>query len=61
MLLQPKLIKGQIHSDERGKVFHINEFDLSQNKRMYIIENMNIIDHRGWKGTPLRIDGFIVK
>ena len=53
MLLHPTLIKGQMYSDERGKVYHINEFDLSQIKRMYIIENMNIIDHRGWKGHSI--------
>lgn len=50
MLQKPKLIKGKISSDNRGKVFHINDFDLSPIKRMYIIENMNISDYRGWKG-----------
>ena len=41
---------GNIHSDDRGKIFHINNFDLTPIKRMYAIENNNTTQYRGWKG-----------
>jgi Holliday junction resolvasome RuvABC DNA-binding subunit len=37
--MQPKLIKGVQHRDERGKIKYNNEFDASEVKRMYTIEN----------------------
>jgi len=52
-LKEPELIKGNIFSDSRGKLFHVNNFDLSPIKRMYIIENINISYHRGWKGHSI--------
>ena len=48
--MKPELIKGIAYSDSRGKIFHINNFDLSPIKRMYIIENVNTSLFRGWKG-----------
>ncbi len=51
--MKPELIKGKIHSDNRGKVFHINNFNLSPIKRMYIIENINTEQYRGWKGHSI--------
>ena len=48
--MKPELIYGEIYSDERGKIFHINNFDLSPIKRMYSIENINKSQLRGWKG-----------
>ena len=41
---------GNIHSDDRGKIFHINNFDLTPIRRMYAIENVNTTYFRGWKG-----------
>ena len=48
--MKPKLMAGNIHSDDRGKIFHINNFDLTPIKRMYAIENINTTHYRGWKG-----------
>ena len=47
---KPILILGNIYSDDRGKIFHINNFDLTPIKRMYSIENINTAQYRGWKG-----------
>ena len=47
---KPNIIKGSIHKDHRGKVFHVNNFDLSTIKRIYIIENKDLNTERGWKG-----------
>jgi dTDP-4-dehydrorhamnose 3,5-epimerase-like enzyme len=48
--MKPLLIEGNIFSDDRGKIFHVNDFDLSPIKRMYAIENINSAFYRGWKG-----------
>lgn len=46
----PTLIKGNISRDSRGEIFHVNDFDLTQIKRIYIIENKDSNFYRGWKG-----------
>ncbi|MDG1709830.1 MAG: sugar epimerase [Schleiferiaceae bacterium] len=48
--MKPELIEGDIFSDSRGRLFHINDFDLSPVKRMYVIENKSVFQYRGWKG-----------
>ena len=47
---KPTIISGSIHKDNRGKVFHVNNFDLTPIKRIYIIENKDLNINRGWKG-----------
>jgi len=47
---KPTIIKGSIHKDDRGKVFHVNNFNLNPIKRIYIIENKDLNINRGWKG-----------
>jgi len=47
---KPTIISGNIHKDHRGKIFHVNNFDLSPIKRIYIIENKDLTINRGWKG-----------
>lgn len=46
----PKIIAGGKHTDQRGKVFFNNEFDASQVKRVYIIENADTNIVRAWQG-----------
>jgi dTDP-4-dehydrorhamnose 3,5-epimerase-like enzyme len=48
--MEPKLIKGGCHSDQRGSLFYNNDFDASIVKRIYIIENKNTDFVRGWQG-----------
>lgn len=46
----PKIIEGGKHVDQRGTVLFNNEFDASQVKRMYFIENAGTGIIRAWQG-----------
>ena len=48
-----KIIKGNSHSDERGSVYYNNEFDATEIKRMYFIENKDTQFIRGWQGHKI--------
>ena len=47
------LIQGNISIDQRGVLKYNNDFDLTEIKRLYIIQNdsKNII--RGWQGHKI--------
>ena len=49
-LTSPKIIKGNKHSDERGSLSFINDFDLKDVRRSYIIEPANTEIIRAWQG-----------
>lgn len=49
----PKLIKGNNFKDYRGSLKYNNDFNLSQIKRMYSIENLDIQLKRGWQGHKI--------
>jgi len=51
--MNPKLITGNRHSDQRGILLYNNDFDASLVKRIYIIENENIEFKRGWQGHQI--------
>lgn len=44
------LLKGKIHADERGTITFNNDFDASQVKRIYTMENNSLEFVRGWQG-----------
>lgn len=44
------LLEGKKHQDERGIITYNNEFDASQVKRIYTIENLSNNFIRGWQG-----------
>ena len=44
------LLVGKKHQDERGIITYNNDFDASQIKRMYTIENHSTDFIRGWQG-----------
>ena len=46
----PKIISGGIHSDERGSISFINEFDFSEVKRFYNIYHSSTEVVRAWQG-----------
>lgn len=48
--MEPKLINGNSHSDQRGILLYNNDFDASLIKRIYIIENESPQFVRGWQG-----------
>ncbi|MFD0931596.1 sugar epimerase [Psychroflexus salinarum] len=51
--MQPKLIKGGHHGDKRGEIHYNNEFDASDIKRIYTIENVDTSLIRAWQGHSI--------
>lgn len=49
----PKIIAGNCHKDHRGLLFFNNDFDMTNIKRMYVIENNSIHLIRGWQGHKI--------
>lgn len=47
------LLEGKRHHDERGVITYNNEFDASQIKRIYTIENASLNFVRGWQGHKI--------
>lgn len=46
----PKIINGGFHSDERGSISFVNEFDFSEVKRFYNICHPTTEVIRAWQG-----------
>lgn len=46
-------LKGKKHEDERGTITFNNEFDASEIKRIYTIENHSPNFVRGWQGHKI--------
>ncbi len=49
----PYIIKGGEHTDDRGQLCYNNDFDLSEVKRIYTIENGSTETIRGWQGHKI--------
>ena len=47
---KPRLIKGAVHVDDRGMVTFCNDFDMSEVKRWYMLENYQEGYVRAWHG-----------
>jgi dTDP-4-dehydrorhamnose 3,5-epimerase-like enzyme len=47
---KPMLIQGKSFADDRGSLFFNNDFNASQIKRIYFIENKDTRFIRGWTG-----------
>jgi dTDP-4-dehydrorhamnose 3,5-epimerase-like enzyme len=58
-LKSPELIVGKRFTDDRGTLQFINEIQLTQFKRFYLIENHNIGFVRAWHGHMLEGKAFI--
>lgn len=57
--MNPKIIKGNVHSDTRGTVRFVNDFDMTDVVRMYCIKpELNII--RAWQGHKIESKWFFV-
>lgn len=50
---KPYIIKGGLHTDERGRLCYNNEFDLSEVRRIYTLENLSTETIRGWQGHKI--------
>lgn len=51
--MKPTLIKGNLHKDDRGEIQYNNEFNASEIKRMYTIENNDLHFVRAWQGHKI--------
>jgi len=52
-------IIGDFYSDERGKLLFNNELNLSEVKRMYVIENKDLETKRAWQGHQIEKRWFV--
>jgi len=48
--MQPTIILGGRHSDERGTLRFNNDFNVIPVKRLYVIHNSEVRPIRGWQG-----------
>lgn len=53
-------IKGGIAQDERGQIRFVNDFDMTEVKRFYIIKNKDTDLVRGWRGHRIEQRWFYV-
>lgn len=51
--MKPNLIKGGSHSDQRGTITFMNDFDMDQVKRFYVIEHPDTKTIRAWRGHKI--------
>lgn len=58
--MRPKILKGESNSDSRGTLFYNNDFDASEIKRVYVIENVNTDFNRAWQGHKIEKRWFSV-
>ena len=47
------VIRGNVYQDNRGSLKYNNAFNLSEIKRMYLIENADTNLKRGWQGHKI--------
>jgi|TARA_B110000114_G_C15069489_1_gene388986 dTDP-4-dehydrorhamnose 3,5-epimerase-like enzyme len=50
---KPTLIEGGFFEDERGRLDFVNDFDVSEIKRMYFTTNNEVGFFRGWQGHKI--------
>jgi dTDP-4-dehydrorhamnose 3,5-epimerase-like enzyme len=58
--MKPNLITGNQFKDQRGTLFFNNDFDLTNIKRIYVIENKNEDIVRAWQGHKIEQRWFSV-
>lgn len=55
-----EIVNGGVFEDERGKLFHVNDFDFSEVKRFYVIEHPDHHIIRAWQGHQFEKKWFYV-
>ena len=58
--MEPTLIHGNCHQDDRGCLKYNNDFNALEIKRIYTIENADIQFKRGWQGHKIEQRWFSV-
>ncbi|WP_164126643.1 WxcM-like domain-containing protein [Sphingobacterium luzhongxinii] len=56
-----KLIQGGVAKDHRGQIRFVNDFDMSQVKRFYLIKNGDTELVRGWRAHRIEQRWFYVQ
>lgn len=51
--MQPSIVVGNSHQDQRGVVKYNNSFNTKEIKRLYLIENNSLDFERGWQGHKI--------
>jgi dTDP-4-dehydrorhamnose 3,5-epimerase-like enzyme len=59
-LKKPTIFTGKTHQDERGKLRFNNDFDTTEIKRIYFIENIDNQYIRAWQGHKVEERWFSV-
>ncbi len=60
MSKKPYIIPGGIHTDERGSVSHVNDFNFAGVKRFYQVQNKSTQTVRAWQGHKIEEKYFFV-
>lgn len=55
-----KIIQGGVAEDHRGSIRFVNDFNMSNIKRFYIIKNKTVDLIRGWRGHKIEQRWFYV-
>lgn len=56
----PKIIQGGAHTDQRGTIKFVNDFDMKQVRRFYCIVHPDISTIRAWRAHKLEQRWFYV-
>lgn len=59
-MIYPKVIKGNTHKDTRGILMFNNDFDTTEIKRIYFVQNNELHFVRGWQGHQIEQRWFSV-
>lgn len=59
-MMKFEVIKGASYTDDRGTLQFVNDFDMGQVKRFYIITHKDITTRRGWRGHQIEQRWFYV-
>ncbi|MEJ2905652.1 WxcM-like domain-containing protein [Pedobacter panaciterrae] len=58
--MKVQVLNGGKHVDSRGRLDHVNDFDMSEVKRMYLITHIDPSVKRGWRAHKLEQRWFYV-
>lgn len=58
--MNPSIISGACHTDSRGIIQFNNDFNCIEVKRIYLIENADVITVRAWQGHKIEQRWFSV-
>ena len=53
MANKPELIKGGVFEDSRGRLDFVNDFNLTEIKRLYFTTNISVDFFRAWQGHKI--------